>query len=89
MNLEALTDAELNRQADELYDAAEKLSDDNVFKAQVLCMQHELLAEIARRDEERKAKEEAEQAAWDKAHEDDLMIAIFGENWNAPADSAA
>jgi len=89
MNLEALTDAELGRQAGELHDAAWELSDGNVFKAAVLKMRDELYAEIERRDEEREAKEEAEQAAWDKAHDDDLMIAIFGENWRDGATGAA
>ena len=82
LNLKALTDAEVNRQLDELDDAARSLSDGNLFKAQILGMRDELWAELARRDEANRAKEDAEQAAWDEAHRDDLMKAIFGENWN-------
>jgi len=89
MNLEALTDAELDHQADELHDAAEKLSDDNVFKAQIIGMRDELYAEIERRDEERCAKEDAEQAAYDEANKDRLMVAIFGEDWSAATNGAA
>lgn len=82
MNLEALTDAELDRQADELDDAVAGLSAGNVFKAAILKMRDELLAEIARRNEERRAKEDADQAAYDEANRDRLMAEIFGENWN-------
>ena len=60
LNLKALTDAEVNRQLDELDDAARSLSDGNLFKAQILGMRDELWAELARRDEANRAKEDAE-----------------------------